>query len=246
MKVVVVPTVGRIAEWGEICRGWQPVVIDVLRATSTIATALVAGAVAVLPRRTPEEVDAEARLRAHERLLRAGERGGVRIPGFDLGNSPLEFVVSVVAGRAIGFTTTNGTQALDEAAALGEVACAAFLNRIAVVRWLYARGRDVVIVCAGTEGAFSADDVCAAGAIIEALRRLEPAIEVDDLGLTAEHGYRDVAGNLVDFLARTRHGRRLLDMGFVDDLAACAAIDGLDVVPVCRDGVITASSVCAH
>lgn len=238
MKVVVVPVVGRIAEWGEACHGWQPVVIDVLRATSTIVTALAAGARAVVPRRSTAEVEAQARLRAGEGSLLAGERGGTRIEGFELGNSPREFYPSAVAGRTICFTTTNGTQALEEAASLGEVACAAFLNRAAVARWLHTRGRDVVLVCAGTEGAFSADDVAVAGAVIDALRGLAPVLDVDDLGLVAETWYREAAGDLTGLLARSRHGRRLRDIGFGDDLAVCAALDTLSVVPVYRDGEV--------
>lgn len=233
------PVAGCIAERREACRGWQPVVIDVLRATSTIVTALAAGARAIVPRCTPAEVDELARVRAAERPLRAGERGGLRIPGFDLGNSPREFVASAVGGRTICFTTTNGTQALEEAAALGEVACAALLNRAAVARWLHGRGRNAVLLCAGTEGAFSADDVGVAGAIIDALRALEPALEVDDLGLVAEAWYRAADGELAAWLGKTRHGRRLRALGFADDLVSCADLDALSLVPVYRDGVIT-------
>lgn len=238
MKVRVFPAVGTLPEG--VKGQWQPVIIDVLRATSVIVTALAAGARAVEPCTTPGEVDVAWGRRGSETPppLKAGERGGLRIPGYDLGNSPLEYRTDCVLGRTLCFTTSNGTLALQEAARHGEVVCAALLNRRAVAEVLAAREGDVMILCAGTARAFSADDLAAAGAVIEALRPLAPGVETDDLGAVAEQWFLAHRANLPLMLSRTGHGRHLVDLGFARDLDCCGALDRHGIVPVLRDGLI--------
>lgn len=206
------------------------VVIDVLRATTCIAAALQAGASCVIPCLTPEE----ARERRTPGALLAGERGSLPLEGFDLGNSPLEFTPERVRGRTILMTTTNGTRALR--AAPGPALCAGLVNRAAVARSLLGCAA-VDVVCAGTDGRFSADDWGAAGALLAGLREVAE-VEADDGARAAEAWFLAGAADLEGLLAATAHGRRLAGLGLQADLAACARLDVWDVVPVFRDGVI--------
>ena len=224
--------------------GGIAVVIDVLRASTTIATALANGAAGIRP---VTDVDAARTLAAElgPAALLGGERGGVRIAGFDLGNSPLEYSRDRVAGRPIVVTTTNGTAAIAACSEAREVLVAAVVNRsaaAALARSLAVRhgGVDIHLVCAGTDGAPTEEDVLAAGAILDAAARL-PGAEadaVDVAGIDALAGYRAAvtAGPTArDAVARafagSRGGRNLLDLGMDPDLSAAAAVDSLAVVP---------------
>ncbi|NJN83930.1 MAG: 2-phosphosulfolactate phosphatase, partial [Caldilineaceae bacterium] len=146
-------------------QGSTAVIIDILRASSTMITALDHGALQVIPCGTP---DAARRVRDElgaDAVLLGGERGGVRIEGFDCGNSPLEYPASRVAGKTIAFTTTNGTHALLQAAAANQILIGAFMNRTAVVDRLHAEHLPIHLICAGTDGEITGEDVLFAGAI---------------------------------------------------------------------------------
>jgi 2-phosphosulfolactate phosphatase len=147
------------------------VIIDILRASSTIITALHNGASRVIPCGTPEEaVQVKQRL-APGTVLLGGERGGVRIPGFDLGNSPAEYPPDVVTGHTVAFTTTNGTRALLAASSAERILIGAFLNRSAVVERLDQDHQPTHLICAGTDGVITGEDVLFAGAIVDGLRQ---------------------------------------------------------------------------
>ncbi len=213
-------------------------VIDALRATSTIATALAHGARAVIPCASPGEARRVAAA-APGRLL-AGEEGALPIPGFDLGNSPREYSPEAVAGREIALVTTNGTRAIrlvqdGMGGRLGNVLLASFLNAGAAARALAeaAAGRDVVIVCSGTAGRFSLDDFLCAGALADALEA-SGAEGLDDLAQAARDAYRQNRGRLAEALAGCRHARFLFDAGLGGDVAFCARENVFDVVPVVR------------
>lgn len=214
-------------------QGWVPVAIDVLRATTTIVTALAAGARAVVPALDPDE--ARAAVAAHSGALLGGERGNVRIPGFDLGNSPLEYTPERVAGRVIGFTTSNGTRAIRAVAPLGPVYIAALANAGAVAHWLRALGRPVLVACAGAGAEPALEDTVCAGALVAALG---PQAAPNDFGWLARELYERWRGDLRTLLRTARHGQRLVAQGFGADVDYCAALDRFDLVPVCRDGVI--------
>jgi len=150
----------------QIC-GKIAVVIDVLRATTSIVEALGNGARCVVP---VASVDG-ARLIAHERdsALLCGERGGIKPEGFSLGNSPFEYGRGVVAGKDCVLTTTNGTRALHMAVGADEVLVGAITNVDAVCDWVRRDGRDVVLVCSGTDGRVSLEDCLGAGLIVDRL-----------------------------------------------------------------------------
>ncbi|HND55726.1 MAG TPA: 2-phosphosulfolactate phosphatase, partial [Pirellulaceae bacterium] len=147
------------------CAGRTAVVIDVLRATTTIIQALAAGAESVVP---CVEVDAavETARRLGQAAMLAGERGGVKLAGFDLGNSPAEYIPEVVGGRAIVLTTSNGTRAIAAARSSAHLLIGALVNRASVAALAASLGRDVAIICAGSDDEIGADDELTGGAIV--------------------------------------------------------------------------------
>lgn len=224
-----------------VCAGGIAVVIDVLRASTTIITALAHGAVRVRPVLTVEEARAEAA--ARDALL-GGERGGRRIDGFDLGNSPLEYSRDRVSGRSIVITTTNGTAALHACAGAIDVLIGAIVNRSAVAAVAHAlalqHGGDIHLVCAGTDGAVTEEDLLAAGAILDAAVQDhgcgEDALDATGRAALARFRATVAAGpTAADAIARefasSIGGRNLIDLGMDADLPVAAAIDSLPVVP---------------
>jgi len=215
------------------------VVVDVLRACTAIAHALDAGARGVIPVETVEEAtELAARLGRGSAVL-AGERGSLRIDGFDLGNSPGEFVPARVAQKTVVLTTSNGTRTFARAAKAKQCVAGAIVNRGAVIRRARAFER-TVIVCAGDSGGFSYEDFLGAGLLVDAMVRDASApVHLHDGARAA----REVAAGIADLhqaLRGTDHGRELEALGFGEDLALAAALDRFDRVPALRDGSLTA------
>ena len=216
--------------------GATAVVVDAIRATTTIVAALAAGCREVVPYRTDAEVRAEARRRPPGTVVTAGERGGVRIEGLDLNNSPSAMTADRVAGRTLLLTTTNGTQAILDAMPAETVLVAAMPNRRAVARRAAALGRRVVLLCAGTGGGVSCEDTLVAGAVLEVLVG-EPGGEawhLEDSAVVALAAWRTAAGRLGEVFHWTRGGKAIADLGLEADLVVCAQVDTMDVVPVAR------------
>jgi 2-phosphosulfolactate phosphatase len=221
------------------CTGGIAVVIDVLRASTTMVAALAQGAARVVP---VADVDEARRLAAECRptALLGGERGGVRIPGFDFGNSPREYSAARVAGKTVVITTTNGTAALAAARGAREILVGTIVNRSAVVdaiRRLAGPNEHVHLVCAGTDGLVSAEDVLAAGAILDAAGADRNGDRLDADAREALVAFRHVAANgdvpaaLVAEFRRSPGGANLVALGMEADLPAAAAIDSLPLVP---------------
>lgn len=216
------------------------IAIDVLRATSTMATALAAGAEAV---QVFSDLDALIQTSEHwapEHRLRAGERGGSKVEGFDFGNSPLGCTPEVVAGRRLFISTTNGTRALTCVQSAPTVLAGALINRQAVVNYLLEhRPETVWLVGSGWEGAFSLEDTVCAGAIAHSLQAALACSLADLAGndelLAAIALYTTWQTNLADLLRHASHGKRLLRLQCDDDLNYCAQTDVLDVLPIQRE-----------
>lgn len=213
--------------------------IDVLRASTTIITALANGAALVLPRPSVDEARATALARTG--ALLGGERGSVKIAGFDLGNSPAEYTAVRVAGRPVVITTTNGTAALAACHDAAEVLVGAIVNRAAVAavarRLAVERGCEAIhLVCAGTDGQVTEEDLLAAGGILE---HAESGDQFDEAARAARDRFRALAGAGRDGLEQRiatafrtcRGGENLIALGMEADLALAAAIDSLTVVP---------------
>ena len=217
------------------------IVIDVVRATSCIVEAMANGAAAVLPAVSIEEA---VRLRdslAGDEVLLCGERHGLRIDGFDLGNSPAEFSYEAVAGKHLVMTTTNGTKALAAAEGAQRILPASFLNLGAVADAV--RGhRSVVIICAGRKERFAMDDAVCAGHILRrVLNGWAGPVLLDERAQAAAElaGIHEISAGM---LARTAAGRALVEVGLGDDLALCASADKHKIVPMMRDRMITVPS----
>jgi len=218
------------------------VVIDVLRASTVIATALDHGARAVVPLESPDEAVTRARSFSREDVLLTGERRMLAISGFDLGNSPREFSREVVEGKSILMTTTNGTAALLAVSGARDVVVASYVNFTAVLTMLRAAlrgGTDVAIVCAGSERRFSLEDAACAGRFVHHLLKGRSEAESNDAALAAALLHGRYGDNLAKLFATASHGKALAAAGFSDDLLACAAIDAHPVIPVYQDRQIT-------
>jgi len=223
--------------------GGIAVVIDVLRASTTMTTALSHGAVAVFPRQSIEEVRGLAA--SHAGAILGGERGCLPIDGFHFGNSPLEYTAERVAGRVVIITTTNGTAALAACHDAEAVLVGAMVNRTAVAtaarRLAIDRACQTIhLVCAGTDGEVTEEDILTAGAILDAAGHDEAAATdtLDPSALAAQDQFRQLvngkpdesAARIVEVFKRSRGGKNLVSLGMDGDITAAAAIDELAVV----------------
>ena len=228
MRVTVIP---RTEEINEI-KGKTAVIIDVLRATTSMVIALANGAKQIIPFLTPREAKDYA-TRAGDFLL-CGERKGVKLPHFDLGNSPREFTKERVENKTLLMTTTNGTRAINQSLTAKRIFIASALNVQALMERIGSE-KDLVIVCAGTKGKFSLDDFAVAGLIISYLEKNNDIV-LDDLGAAAKMLLKD--RTLYSLLAASRHGERLKHLGFQEDVAFCSQEGVINLVPYYDAGVI--------
>ena len=224
--------------------GSTAVVIDSIRATTTIVAALAAGCREVIAYRTDAEVKAEAARRPAGSVVTAGERLGVRIEGLDLNNSPSVMTAERVGGRTLLLTTTNGTQAIHDAMPAATVLIAAMSNRRAVARRAVELGRRVVFVAAGTVGTVSCEDTLVAGAVVEAITE-QPGggtLHLEDSARVALAAWWGAKDRLTGIYHETWGGAFIANLGLEADLAVCIQVDTMDVVPVVRGAppVITA------
>lgn len=212
------------------------IAVDVLRATTTIATALAAGAEAVQVFSDLEALIQTSEPWPAEQRIRIGERGGKKVEGFDLGNSPFDCTPERVGNHRIFMSTTNGTRALQRIQDATTVLTAAFVNRAAVVQYLQAKQPETVwIVGSGWEGSYSLEDTACAGAIAHSLLAAEPGAEAQLIGNDEAFGaialYRCYQDNLLALLHNASHGQRLLRLNGHKDLEYCAQTDTLAVLP---------------
>ncbi|HID77963.1 MAG TPA: 2-phosphosulfolactate phosphatase [Planctomycetaceae bacterium] len=221
--------------------GGPVVVIDVLRASTTIVHALAAGASQVIPCLEVEEARARAAELERGQTILGGERQGLPIDGFDLGNSPGEYVPERVAGKTVVLTTTNGTRAMLLCRSATRVLVGSFLNAQRIVDAV-APSPTVHLLCAGTRGQFSRDDILLAGLLVDRLTRDAPDLyQLNAQALTAREDW--VAAfpqsalqppdppQLADVLRTTLGGRNLMAIGLDQDILAAAQLDRLPVLP---------------
>lgn len=220
------------------------VVIDVLRASTTIVHALEAGAREVLPCEDIEEAHRRAAQYPANEVILGGERGGLPIEGFDLGNSPSEYTPYSVADKTVVFTTTNGTRAIAKSQHARRVLIAAFVNVSAVFEQLVAE-ESVHIICAGTDGDYSRDDVLLAGMLVERLQRQSGLIyRMNAQAITAKENWlasftvpAAVGGEplpaerLAQELRTSAGGKNLVRVGLEQDILTAAQIDQFATVP---------------
>ena len=212
------------------------VVIDVLRATSTIATALKVGAEAVQTFSSLEELMKVGKQWPKEKRLLAGERGGAKVEGCDLGNSPLDCTAELMADKRLFLTTTNGTRALQRVELANTVITAAMINRRAAVNYLLEKQPETVwLVGSGWEGGYSLEDTVCAGAIADLLVQTENVTVGNDEVIAAIALYQQWQNNLLELFEKASHGQRLLRLNCDEDLKYCATLDLLDVLPIQKE-----------
>ncbi len=237
MKLEVFFTPDELA--GAEIRDHVAIVIDVLRATSVMTQAIASGARAIYPAGSMEEAVRLGQNLDRSELILCGERRGLRIEGFDLGNSPLEFTAEAVGDRTLVMATTNGTPAMVAASAASRVYAASFLNLGAVVRAI-GDAEAVTVICAGREKRFALEDVICAGMLAERVMKGRADVEVNEAATAAIALARALGTDLEAMMRDTAAGRQLIDIGQEHDIVYCAGVDQLDVVPRLEDRRITA------
>ena len=218
------------------------IVIDVLRASTSIAVALANGARAVIPLDGTEDVVTRAKAFDRSEVRLAGERQMRPIPGFDLGNSPKEFTREAVEGKTVLLTTTNGTAAISVIQGARDVMIGSYVNFSAVLTMSRAAlrgGTDIVIVCAGQDKQFSLEDAACAGRFVHHVSRRLSDVALNDAALAAMLIDRRYSDNILRLFAASAHGRALSEAGYGDDLTDCAAVDSCPVIPLYQDRQIT-------
>ncbi|WP_210487496.1 2-phosphosulfolactate phosphatase [Rufibacter aurantiacus] len=204
------------------------VVVDVLRATSSMVTALSHGVAHITP---VSELEACLAYRDQGYLV-AAEREGLKADGFDLGNSPFHYLEEDRTGRFLAITTTNGTKAMRLSSSADEVLAGAFLNVGAIADYVRRAGKDVVVVCAGWKGIFNLEDTLFAGALAD---RLQGEFTFDhDATQAAWHLYTTAKPDMMGFLANASHVQRMKRLDILKDTEFCLQEDVYTVVPVLK------------
>lgn len=240
MKIDVIFTPGETS--AAALTGRVVVVLDILRASSTITQALDAGAKAVFPVGSIEEALRLANTFGRDEVLLAGERHCVAIEGFDLGNSPREYTPEMVGGKTLVMTTTNGTAAMALTVNSSHVFIGSLLNLSAVIDELVRLECDPVFLCAGRERHFSLEDSACAGRFADELMKARPGNwELND-GALAALSLAESFGTGMELFRQAAGGKAIVDAGLEADLEVCARVDSHDLLPVLMDRSITARS----
>jgi 2-phosphosulfolactate phosphatase len=231
-REVSVHLVPELAAPGRL-RGGLAVVVDVLRATTTIVHALAAGCVMVRPCALVEEARQLADSLPAGKVLLAGERGGKPLPGFDLGNSPQEFTPRRCKGTTLVLTTSNGTPALIRAAEADRALAAAFVNFSAACEQIRLDDRPVHVICAGKDGEPCLEDMLLAGALVDFLCD-ETEVDLNDSARLAWDCFENHGRILTGALEISKGGAGLRSLGYAADIAVAAEVDRFALVPELR------------
>ncbi len=218
--------------------GKTTIVIDVLRASSTIITALSNGAKEVVPVGTVEfAVKVSGGIFGGQTLL-GGERNTKKIEGFALGNSPSEYTKEIVSGKSIVFYSTNGSRAIVKAKYSSNLFICSFNNLNALANHLKKMGEDVIVLCSGNNNLFNLEDSVCAGMLISELTASNKNAELTDSSIGAMTLFKSFGKNIFKMLSETDHGKLLIDNGFKDDLKGCAELNSSEVIPYYSGNVL--------
>ena len=212
--------------------GKTVVVVDILRATSCMTTAFAHDIHSMKPVATLEECKALKQ----DGYYIAAERGGQKVDGFDIGNSPFSYMEPFLKGEKVAVTTTNGTLAITKSMAANDVLIGAFLNISAVARKVIELDQDLIIHCAGWKGSVNAEDTLFAGALIDLLSETHN-MSADD-ATVAFALYQQHKANMLNYVSQSSHARRLQAFGIMKDIEFCLETDKYEVVPYLKDGSI--------
>ncbi len=209
------------------------VVTDILRASSTIVTALAYGASEIMPFAN----ESDCKIKRNENFIIAGERNGVTIPEFEMGNSPFEYMSDKITGKKIALTTTNGTQAIEKSKGADEILIGALLNLKSTAQYLVTQNKDVIVVCAGWKGHFCLEDTLFAGALAEELIHLGFDID-EDSTLAALELWKNSKENLNKLMEKSSHFKRLNKLNIHEDAKHCLTKDLYKIVAGIRKNTI--------
>lgn len=258
MKINVFTTPAEVNE--DELRGERVVIIDVLRSNSTIIQALSNDCKDIIPVESVERAMALQSALFDSDVLLCGERDGLRIPGFDLGNSPLEFTRDVIAKKSLILSTTNGTVATVKARKGRDVFLCGFQNMDTVTSHVVSGRSDgsnkqvlnnkadhLYIICSGQNNHFALEDFVCAGMLIKRIIDKIGAdsgsdIELTDAAQSAVVMYKQHANNLKKMINQVDHGRELIQLGMKNDLDFCILVDTMQILPVYSDGKIMKSN----
>lgn len=233
MKVDVFLT-GQSVQPGDVANR-TAIVLDVFRASSTIITALQHRARSVVPVAEIGDASELSRQLDPSTFVLGGERGGIKVEHFHLGNSPLEYTPEAVSGKTVILTTTNGTLALSRARTATHLIVGGFLNAKAALAFAQEQDLPLAIICAGWRGKFSLEDTLCAGRLLDELWQHTPPSDASDTARAVHTLYQHDKDALTDVLTRSNHGQRLVGLGHSDDVAYCLEKDTVPVVPVFRE-----------
>jgi 2-phosphosulfolactate phosphatase len=218
------------------------VVLDVLRASTTITVALNNGAREIIPVGSIESAVKISGSLFGEVTLRGGERNGKTIEGFNLGNSPLEYNETAVKGKSIIYCTTNGSVAMTKSRYARTLIIGSFVNMTKTVDFIREENKDFLFICAGrlnNIGNFGLEDAVCAGMMIEALMKNDKIdLQLSDSAKAVRAIYKSFGRSILKMLKNTEHGKYLIEIGFAEDLKICAAVDSVPVLPILSGTVI--------
>lgn len=206
------------------------VVIDMLRATSVITTAVMNGCREVIPTLTVDEAFEKRDKIGREKCILGGERKAVKVEGFDFGNSPLEYTEEKIKGKSIVLSTTNGTRTLTSCLSAGKIYVGSVLNAAAVAEKLIEENKDIVIVNSGTNGQFSMDDYICTGFILKELMELTSKLYLSDIAKAAVEAYKSHP-DITSYIKDARHYNVMLNLNLQEDLKYCVQKNITKVVP---------------
>jgi 2-phosphosulfolactate phosphatase len=234
MHIEVIGTIGEAK--AEEMKQKTVIVIDVLRATSTMITVLSRGCRGIIPVETLQEANEWHQ----DGDLLIGERFCQKIPGFHYGNSPLEFLQANLQGKRVIMTTTNGTRGIQKACKGKHVLVGSLLNGKACAQIAAGFGQDIVIICSGTEDDFSLEDGLCAGQIADELMAWcgETNVTLNDFGIAMRNSFLQVKDDIEQALFFCRNGNRLNELGFGPDIRYCAQMNITEIVPIMDSSIM--------
>lgn len=223
--------------------GKTVVVIDVLRASSTVVNALNNGAREIIPVASVEfAVKISGGLFSGQTLI-GGERNTKKIDGFALGNSPLEYKPEIVSGKSIIFYTTNGSKAIVKAKFAENLFVCCYLNMNAVANYIVSLNKDFEILCSGKPNSMSLEDTVCAGRLIAEVQKIKPDVELTDSAKASLILNKSFGKSIHNMLKQTEHGQVLLENGFTDDLRFCSKLNMSEIIPYYTNNAIRSLNI---
>ncbi len=223
----------------ENLRGKSAVIIDILRASSSIVTAINSGAKKIIPVEDMSDAVKIAHTMDANDYLLCGEKDGSKIEGYHLGNSPLEYTKENVADKTLIFNTTNGTKAIKKASLANRIYIGSFLNQKSILKALKQHDDEVVLICSGWRGRLALEDTMFAGSIIHNLCKGNLPDKTKDGAKVAFGLFERFGDTLEETIRKSDHAFRLRNLVPEDDVPFCCQVDKFNVLPGMKDGIIT-------